>query len=110
MIDWPAFLREFGLPVTILAFFVGCIVTGLLVAGKSVQAERDAAARALTDERQAAADRLADWKARYGDEHERAVKAEARLDAALPALGLATEQLRTARQDLVSAQRGAGPG
>lgn len=77
-----------------LAVFVGAIVTGLLVAGKSVQVER-----------QAAADRLADWKARFADEHDRALKAEARLDAALPALGLATEQLRTAREDLVIARR-----
>jgi len=87
--DWATFAREFGLPITMLFTFVTAIVSGLLVAGKSVESERN-----LTSER------LADWKQRAADEHERAVAAEARLDQALPALALATEQLRTAREDL----------
>jgi hypothetical protein len=90
VIDWPSFLREFGLPITILAVFVGAIVTGLLVAGKSVE-----------NERSVTKDRLLEWGQRYDDQRERADKAEARLDAILPALANVTALVSAIREELI---------
>lgn len=89
MIDWPSFLREFGLPITILSVFVGAIVTGLLVAGKSVE-----------NERRVTADRLVEWKQRYDEQRERADKAEGRLDTLLPAITNITTLVTIIREEL----------
>lgn len=45
--DWAAFLKEYGLPVTILFLFVGAIVKGYLVPGQTHADVKDQRDRAL---------------------------------------------------------------
>lgn len=80
--DWAPFVREFGLPIGMLFLFAGAIGSGVLVAGRSVK-----------DERALWSSRVEDWK-------DRAMKAETRLEAALPAMTKATDELRATREDL----------
>jgi len=98
--EWPAFFREFGLPIGMLIAFAGMIGAGILVAGKSVEQERKTVAEERTRSDATWTARLAEWKDRTAAEHERAVTAETRLGDAIPVIASATEQLRLARQDL----------
>lgn len=98
MIDWPSFLREFGLPVTILAVFLGAILTGLLVAGKSVE-----------NERKVTLDRIVEWKERYDEQRIRADAAETRLDTILPAVTNITSLVTNIREELIRGDTSARP-
>lgn len=90
MPDWGPFLREFGLPISILAIFASAIFTGLLVAGKSV-----AAIEKLWS------DRVEDWKSRYAEEHAARVAGDSRLETILPAIVSLTTLSASIKDELI---------
>lgn len=93
--DWAAFLREFGLPITILAVFAGAILTGKLLASVAVNAERVLWAKLVDN-----------WKQRYDDEHALRMASEQRLDQILPAIADFTALARNIRDELIRGNPG----